>query len=243
MHNSLGETLVAIAVALALVFGLAWAVSLSESMTKPFLSLDERIADCREKHPDWHSYLCRLIAERKVSESRVMEHPDWPWLTITAKKIGLGMTDETVLASWGNPRYKNEHGFLGYDQEWAYNGHCLGFRNGVLMDIEEAPLWKASSIIAKYESNEIAANEKFQGKMIMVIGYIQEVGENAFGELYIELEGGDFMDDVRCYFSTAYRYELATLHRGQKVVIKGRGLGKGLFTVDFTSCLLFWKRT
>jgi len=235
------QMLVAIVLALALVFGLAWAVSTLDT-TSP-MSVDERIADCCERHPDWYSYLCRLIAERKVSESRVMAHPDWPWLTITAKKIGLGMTDETVLASWGNPRYKNEHGFLEHDQEWAYNGHCLGFRNGVLMDIEEAPLWKVSSIIAKYESNEIAANEKFQGKMIMVVGYIQEVGENAFGELYIELEGGDFMDDVRCYFSAAYRHKLADLYKGQKVVIKGRGLGKDLFTVDFTSCLLFWKRT
>jgi len=238
MHRALMGLMLLVALGL----GIFWAVSLSESLSSPWESTNDRLVSCCEEHPDWDLTLCQLIAERKISERQVIAHPDWPWFTIAEGQVRTGMTDEMVIASWGKPAYTNEDGFLGRDKEWACGGYCLGFVDGILTDIEEAPLWGATNIIAKHESNEIAANVLFQGRSIMIVGYVYTVSENSLDGLYIELRGGEFLDNVRCYFSNVYRQELATLYKGQKVVIKGIGLGKDLFTVDFVSCRLFWKR-
>ena len=132
---------------------------------------------------------------------------------------------------------------MDHDAEWAYSSHCLGFSDGILIDIEPVPLWSAGDIIAEYESNEVAANEIFQSKTILIVGYVSEVGESLLDGLYIELDGDDYsLDSVRCYFAELYRWRLAELRKGQKVVIEGIGAGKDIFSIDFVSCRIFWKR-
>ena len=209
-------------------------------MTSSSLATKNLLTSCHKRHPDWDSTLCELVSKGKVSESQAKAHPNWPWFTISQHKIHTGMTKEMVIASWGKPAYVNKEGFLDLDEEWVSDNYCLGFSDGILVSIEKAPLWAASKIVSAYESNELAADKEFLGKTVMIVGYVKEIGEDIYNGFYVSLSSGSYLITVRCFFSRVYYQSLVALRKGQKVVIKGIGLGKSIFSIDFGSCRLFW---
>jgi hypothetical protein len=110
-------------------------------------------AGIQSRHPTWDSSLCTEIAKCLVphsgrgglSEKLVVQHPDWPWATITAQEVVLGMTGDMVKASWGDPYDINRSvGSWGVHEQWVYGDtwwfgstlidsrRYLYFENGIL---------------------------------------------------------------------------------------------------------------
>ena len=86
--------------------------------------------------------------------------------------------------------------------------------------VDEEPEYRISAIqlAAEYESNESAANEKYNGKVIVVTGIVSKIYRGFLYTPYVELEGG-----VRCNFSDTEDPVMLTLSEGQTISMKGQG--------------------
>ncbi len=79
---------------------------------------------------------------------------------------------------------------------------------------------ESAAIISEFETNEDAANKKFNGKVIEVVGIVSEKSKDEQGKLNITLHGAD-MAGIGCVFEKAAQEKAAKLSEGQQVKIKG----------------------
>ncbi|GIW90596.1 MAG: hypothetical protein KatS3mg109_1028 [Pirellulaceae bacterium] len=86
----------------------------------------------------------------------------------------------------------------------------------------------ATQLVDDYKANEIAADEKYKGEVIVVSGTIESIGTDIWGTMYVTLMTGNPIVSVQCMFADKYKSQLANVRRGQYVTIKGRCEGKHL---------------
>ena len=91
----------------------------------------------------------------------------------------------------------------------------------------------ATTLIEDYRNNEVAADAKYKGKEVEVIGEVERVSSN-FGKVSVTLGG---MVGVACYFSKANEAEAGSLSKGQTVSILGMVDGK-MMGVNLKECKL-----
>ena len=78
-----------------------------------------------------------------------------------------------------------------------------------------------------YESNEIAADEKFKDKVVQVNGKIFDISKNPMDEDEIIVKLNGLIDNeyeimgVSFYFDKTHSSEVATLSKGDEITIKG----------------------
>ena len=77
-------------------------------------------------------------------------------------------------------------------------------------------------LLADYRTNEIAADEVYEGQRLEFFGVIQEVGDR--GGLHVILVSSDSSLSplkVRCNFARRYRDQLSGLRQNQSVRVRG----------------------
>ena len=84
----------------------------------------------------------------------------------------------------------------------------------------------ADQLYREYESNEVAADKKYKGKIVIVYGEIQDIGKDIMDEPYIVIGGEGFLDGVQCSFTKSQESSVASLSKGQDVKVKGEVSGK-----------------
>lgn len=84
----------------------------------------------------------------------------------------------------------------------------------------------ANQLYNEYNSNEVAADSKYKGKIVIVTGTIQDIGKDIMDEAYIVIGGGGFLDGVQCTFTKGEQSTVARLSMGQQVRVKGEVAGK-----------------
>jgi hypothetical protein len=90
----------------------------------------------------------------------------------------------------------------------------------------------AGDLIAEYEKSEVAADAKYKGKYIQVIGVIKGIrkrAKNLIGSRYIKLEAGGRYNSpfsVQCFFSTELDRTNPDLMNWHVVAIRGTCGGK-----------------
>ena len=84
----------------------------------------------------------------------------------------------------------------------------------------------ADQLFAEYRANEVAADAKYKGKVVLVSGTIQAIGKDITDEAYIVIGGAGFMDGVQCMFTKGEQSSVARLSKGQRVSVKGQVSGK-----------------
>ena len=84
----------------------------------------------------------------------------------------------------------------------------------------------ASDLYREYRSNEVAADEKYKGKILTVTGTVESVGKDIADTPYVAIKAGDVIGSVQCMFSEQYSSDLASLHKGDEVKIRGKCDGK-----------------
>ena len=84
----------------------------------------------------------------------------------------------------------------------------------------------ATQLYADYEANEIAADQKYKGKVLVVSGTIGDIAKDIADDIYVTLKGDDVIGDVQCFFSEAHTSTAAQLQKGQKITVKGKCDGK-----------------
>jgi len=84
----------------------------------------------------------------------------------------------------------------------------------------------ANQLYNEYNSNEVAADSKYKGKIVIVTGTIQDIGKDIMDDAYIVIGGGGFLDGVQCTFTKGEQSTVARLSKGQQVRVKGEVAGK-----------------
>lgn len=95
----------------------------------------------------------------------------------------------------------------------------------------------AKSLFAEYKANEVAADAKYKGKVVIVSGVIQDIGKDIADQAYIVIGGEGFLDGVQCTFTESQNASVARLSKGQKVTVKGEVQGK-MGNVQMSNCSL-----
>lgn len=84
----------------------------------------------------------------------------------------------------------------------------------------------ANQLYNEYNSNEVAADSKYKGKVVIVTGTIQDIGKDFMDDAYIVIGGDGFLDGVQCTFTKGEQSSVARLSKGQSVRVKGEVAGK-----------------
>ncbi len=80
----------------------------------------------------------------------------------------------------------------------------------------------ATDIIAEYQTNEVAADQKWRGKAVAVNGTVESIETDLSGAPRLVLKGAGRWDSMTCSLDTAERNSAATLRPGQSVTVVGR---------------------
>jgi hypothetical protein len=81
-----------------------------------------------------------------------------------------------------------------------------------------------AELIASYKSNEIAADEYFKNRLVVVSGRAKSISRGITGGAYVTFDGEGFRD-VQCMFNKEAEWSLVSLRAGQSVSIRGRCSG------------------
>lgn len=96
--------------------------------------------------------------------------------------------------------------------------------------VAEVPAIKVAStqIVNDYKDNEVAGDAKYKGKTVEVSGVVDTIGKDVLDTPFISLESYQYaiLDHVQCMFSKSDEAELATVSKGQKIVLRGEVNGK-----------------
>jgi len=84
----------------------------------------------------------------------------------------------------------------------------------------------ADQLYYDYNANEISADTKYKGKVVVVSGTVQNIGKDILGSAYIVIGGKGFLDGAQCTFTKAEESSVAHLGKGQRVSVKGEVSGK-----------------
>lgn len=82
----------------------------------------------------------------------------------------------------------------------------------------------ARDIISAYEQNEVSADRSYRGSIVDVSGYIASIKKDLSDDLYITLDGAGASRyrSVQAYFSPDLANRLASLRKGQAIVVRCR---------------------
>lgn len=88
-------------------------------------------------------------------------------------------------------------------------------------------------LAADYEANEIAADQKYKDKPVVVTGTVTDISKDVMGDIYVVMTDGDEMSmiGVQCFFSDDHTADAAKLTKGQKATIKGMCDGKVMHVI------------
>ncbi len=79
----------------------------------------------------------------------------------------------------------------------------------------------ANKIAKDFDENEVAANLKYENKIIEVTGSVGQISKD-FGDYNLMLDTSQLLTGVVCRFNGNVAEQLAVLKTGQNITIKGR---------------------
>lgn len=93
---------------------------------------------------------------------------------------------------------------------------------------QEAIKVTALKIVSEYKENGVSADAKYKNKLIEVSGTVKTIDKDVLDTPYIALESYEYaiVDHVQCMFSKSSESELASVSKGQKIVLQGTVQGK-----------------
>ncbi len=80
---------------------------------------------------------------------------------------------------------------------------------------------QAKDLYNEYDSNEIAADEKYEGEEILVTGTIKEIGKDILDDMYVSLKTDNIIGSVQCMLADGETSKAAKLSAGQTITMRG----------------------
>lgn len=100
---------------------------------------------------------------------------------------------------------------------------------------EQYPI-TAVQLFNEYEANEVAADNKYKNKIVVVTGTIESIGKDIFDEAYIRIKAGGSYNGILCSFSDEYLNAFNKISKGQKITITGKVSGFMMGSVIVNDC-------
>jgi hypothetical protein len=95
----------------------------------------------------------------------------------------------------------------------------------------------AENLYAEYKANEVAADMRYKGHVVVVSGRIDSIGKDIMDQAYVVIGGEGYLDGVQCTFTGSENLSVAQLSKGQLVTVKGEVSGK-MGNVQVNNCKL-----
>ena len=81
---------------------------------------------------------------------------------------------------------------------------------------------RANKMTAEFKANEVKADEKYKGKVVIVNGKVTDMGKDITDEPYIIVGGTGMLDGVQCMFAGSGVDAISKLSKGDSVSVKGK---------------------
>lgn len=95
----------------------------------------------------------------------------------------------------------------------------------------------AEDLFAAYDTNEVAADNKYKGKELKITGTIKDIGKDILDDTYITLDTGNLIYSVQCYFKNSQLDAVAELAKNQTVTLVGKCDGQSM-NVILKNCVI-----
>lgn len=88
---------------------------------------------------------------------------------------------------------------------------------------EKAIATTASKLVADYKANEVAADEKYKNRLLVVTGSVASIGKDIMDNPYVTLSSGEQYDfrSVQCTFDDDHIAKASKLKKGMKISVTG----------------------
>ena len=75
-----------------------------------------------------------------------------------------------------------------------------------------------------YDSNEIAADQRYKGKILQVTGGVTSVKKDILDNIFVTIGTGRQFEirEVQCFFSEEWASKAASLQKGRRITIRGK---------------------
>ena len=94
----------------------------------------------------------------------------------------------------------------------------------------------ADALFAAYDNNSVAADAKYEDKIVKVSGYIQNIGKDITDTAYLVIGGKGFLDGVQCMLPDGQEGLVGSVSKGQYVTLKGKVSGQIVGNVLVRNC-------
>ena len=94
----------------------------------------------------------------------------------------------------------------------------------------------ANKLFKEYDKNSVAADAKYEDKIVVVSGTIQNIGKDIMDTAYLVIGGTGFLDGVQCMLPTGQESLVARVSKGQYVTLKGKVSGQIMGNVIVKNC-------
>lgn len=101
--------------------------------------------------------------------------------------------------------------------------------NAAAMDVQ------MSVLLSDYSSNEVAADQRYKGRLIRVNGVVSDIKKDLMDKPFVLLNAGDGFRTVQCAFATSAVADAAKLRSGEPVTLQGVVQGL-MVNVQVTDC-------
>lgn len=96
----------------------------------------------------------------------------------------------------------------------------------------------ATSLVAEYDKNKLAAQDKYTGKVVQTTAYIKNISNDITGSYYLSLEPTSgqtyFGTTIQCYFKD--KNQLTSLSNSQSITVSGTMQEMSLGIVAMKDC-------
>ena len=94
----------------------------------------------------------------------------------------------------------------------------------------------ANKLFKEYDKNSVAADAKYEDKIVVVSGTIQSIGKDIMDTAYLVIGGSGFLDGVQCMLPRGQEGLVARVSKGQYVTLKGKVSGQIMGNVIVNNC-------
>lgn len=95
---------------------------------------------------------------------------------------------------------------------------------------------RAIEIFDDYEANEVAADQKYKGKEIIIVGTVQSIDKDAFNAIVVHLQTRNQFMSVSATLQDKYESEAALMKRGDIVDFSCVGAGRVIGSPILKDC-------
>lgn len=83
----------------------------------------------------------------------------------------------------------------------------------------------AVQLYAAYSTNEVAADNGFKGKTLVLTGTLRKISKDVLNDIYVVVDGGGYLRDVQAFLADSAADEAAKMQPGEDISLLCTGAG------------------